>query len=94
MRQYDYLIVGGGMTADSAVQGIRNSDTDGSIGLISAESNPPYDRPPLSKGLWTGDVDFEEIWRSTQARALIAEPGPFTTHNVQGLLPVDVEHTK
>jgi len=66
MLQYDYLIVGGGMTADSAVQGIRNSDTNGSIGLISAESNPPYDRPPLSKGLWTGDVDFEEIWRSTQ----------------------------
>lgn len=66
MEKYKYLIIGGGMTADSAVHGIRSIDASGTIGLISQESDPPYDRPPLSKGLWTGDVDFEEIWRSTQ----------------------------
>jgi NADPH-dependent 2,4-dienoyl-CoA reductase/sulfur reductase-like enzyme len=65
MKRYDYLIVGGGMTADSAVQGIRSVDPTGRIGVISAESDPPYDRPPLSKGLWTGDVNIDEIWRST-----------------------------
>ena len=54
MPQYKYLIVGGGMTADAAVQGIRQVDHDGSIGLIGSESQPPYDRPPLSKGLWKG----------------------------------------
>ncbi len=63
MRSYDYLIVGGGMTADAAVEGIRALDPDGSIGLISAEEEPPYDRPPLSKGLWKGGSE-EDIWRT------------------------------
>ncbi len=64
MPHYHYLIVGGGMTAASAIKGIREVDTEGSIGLISAETNPPYDRPPLSKGLWKGKP-VEEIWRGT-----------------------------
>jgi NADPH-dependent 2,4-dienoyl-CoA reductase/sulfur reductase-like enzyme len=50
MPQTKYLIVGGGMTADAAVEGIRQVDPNGSIGLISAEPHRPYDRPPLSKG--------------------------------------------
>ena len=28
MERYKYLIVGGGMTADAAVSGIREADTD------------------------------------------------------------------
>ena len=62
MPQYKYLIVGGGMTADAAVQGIRQTDREGSIGLIGSESKPPYNRPPLTKGLWKGSR-FESIWR-------------------------------
>jgi NADPH-dependent 2,4-dienoyl-CoA reductase/sulfur reductase-like enzyme len=49
---YQYLIIGGGMTAHAAIGGIREVDPDGTIGLISAEPYPPYDRPPLTKGLW------------------------------------------
>src|SRR5215471_21020017 len=64
MERYKYLIVGGGMTADSAVRGIRELDSSGSIGLISAETVGPYDRPPLSKGLWKGK-DLESVWRNT-----------------------------
>lgn len=64
MRHHKYLIVGGGMTADSAVQGIRKIDPDGSIAMICEERDPPYDRPPLSKALWK-DKPFESIWRST-----------------------------
>jgi 3-phenylpropionate/trans-cinnamate dioxygenase ferredoxin reductase subunit len=64
MPKFKYLIVGGGMTADSAVQGIREIDSSGSIGLISMESDPPYDRPPLTKGLWK-DKSLDSIWRGT-----------------------------
>ena len=64
MERYKYLIVGGGMTADSAVRGIRELDSAGSIGLMSAETVSPYDRPPLSKALWKGK-DLESIWRKT-----------------------------
>lgn len=67
MKNYKYLIIGGGMTADSAVSGIREIDPEGSIGLISMESEPPYDRPPLSKGLWKGKP-LESIWRKTESQ--------------------------
>ena len=65
MQHYQYLIIGGGMTAAAAVGGIREADPNGSIGLISAEPNPPYDRPPLTKGLWQ-DSSLEQIWREME----------------------------
>lgn len=67
MRSYDYLIVGGGMAADAAVVGIREVDAYGSVGLIGSEDAPPYDRPPLSKGLW-GKTSEDDIWRGTADR--------------------------
>ncbi len=63
-RNYKYLIVGGGMTGSAAAQGIRQVDQEGSIGMIGAEENPPYNRPPLSKGLWKGKP-VETIFRKT-----------------------------
>jgi NADPH-dependent 2,4-dienoyl-CoA reductase/sulfur reductase-like enzyme len=62
MHRYKYLIVGGGMTADAAAHGIREVDPSGTIGLVGAEPHPPYNRPPLSKGLWKGDPE-DGIWR-------------------------------
>lgn len=64
MPAYKYLIVGGGMTADAAVKGIREVDATGSIGMISSERHPPYDRPPLSKALWKG-APLDQVWRKT-----------------------------
>ncbi len=66
MPHYRYLIVGAGMTGDAAARGIREVDTSGPIGLIGAEPHPPYNRPPLSKGLWK-DQSIEQIWRDTAA---------------------------
>src|SRR5258708_11727760 len=64
MKNYTYLIVGGGMTADAAVRGIRELDPDGSIGMVGMETDLPYARPPLTKGMWKGRP-FEKIWRGT-----------------------------
>jgi 3-phenylpropionate/trans-cinnamate dioxygenase ferredoxin reductase component len=69
VTHYKYLIIGGGMTADAAVGGIRQLDGEGSIGLIGEEPSPSYDRPPLSKGLWRGD-SVEDIWRNTQEQGV------------------------
>ena len=66
MHSTRYLIVGGGMTGDAAVKGIREHDADGSIVLVGAERHPPYARPPLTKGLWSG-ADEAKIWRGTEA---------------------------
>jgi 3-phenylpropionate/trans-cinnamate dioxygenase ferredoxin reductase component len=67
MTNYQYLIIGGGMTAAAAVDGIREVDSTGGIGLISAEPDLPYNRPPLSKALWKG-APLETIWRKTENR--------------------------
>ena len=65
MARFDYLIVGGGMTADAAARGIRQEDRSGTIAVIGAEPHAPYNRPPLTKSLWKGDP-LESIWRNTE----------------------------
>jgi NADPH-dependent 2,4-dienoyl-CoA reductase/sulfur reductase-like enzyme len=74
MPSYKYLIIGGGMTADAAVRGIRSIDQQGSIGMIGEESDPPYTRPLLSKGLWKGRP-IESVWRRTPGEALTLHLG-------------------
>ncbi len=64
MGAYRYVIVGGGMTGDSACRGIRDQDADGTIGLFAAEPHDPYARPPLSKGLWSGKEE-SSVFRGT-----------------------------
>lgn len=65
MQNHKYLIIGGGMAADSAAKGIREIDQNGTIGMISNENVRPYNRPPLSKALWKGDPE-DNIWRKTE----------------------------
>ncbi len=48
-RHCDYLIVGGGLAASSAVDGILETDPEAAIVMVTEESEPPYQRPPLSK---------------------------------------------
>jgi 3-phenylpropionate/trans-cinnamate dioxygenase ferredoxin reductase subunit len=66
MKNYKYIIIGGGMTGDSAVKGIREVDKNGSIALFSRETHLPYDRPPLTKDLWKGKK-VEKIYRGTNS---------------------------
>ena len=69
MTNYDYLIIGGGMTAAAAVDGIREVDANGGIGMISTEPYAPYNRPPLSKALWKGRP-LDSIWRKTENKGV------------------------
>lgn len=48
MPQYKYVIVGGGMTADAAIGGIRQADPSGSIGLIGCGYRSDYQREILA----------------------------------------------
>ena len=67
MPSAKYLIIGAGMAADAAVRGIREVDPDGSILVVGAESDPPYKRPLLSKGLWTGKP-LDKVWSNTEKK--------------------------
>ena len=53
------------MAADSAVQAIREIDSEGTIGIISKDTSEPYARPPLSKDLWKGEEEVDDIYLGT-----------------------------
>lgn len=63
----DYLIVGAGLAGTSAVEGIRERDSQGSITMIGAEDYLPYNRPPLSKKLWLGKKKVKDIFLHDRA---------------------------
>jgi NADPH-dependent 2,4-dienoyl-CoA reductase/sulfur reductase-like enzyme len=83
---YKYLIVGGGMTAAAAVGGIREADASGSVGLIGGEKHSPYDRPPLSKGLWK-NKPFDSIWRKLPGQSVELRQG-------RKAVTLDAEHKR
>jgi len=59
--RYKYVIVGGGLTGASAIEGIRARDPEGTILMLARENNSPYHRPPLSKDLWFGKATEEKL---------------------------------
>jgi 3-phenylpropionate/trans-cinnamate dioxygenase ferredoxin reductase subunit len=61
MRHWDVTIVGAGHGGAQAAIQLRQLGYPGSIGLIGAEPEPPYERPPLSKDYLTGDKPFERM---------------------------------
>ena len=73
-KHFKYVIVGGGMTAAAAASGIRKVDSEGPICIIGDDPHPPYDRPPLSKGLWK-DKKLESIWRAIDMPGLELRTG-------------------
>lgn len=66
-QSYTYVIVGAGLAGASAAEGIREVDPKGSILLVGAEKDLPYDRPPLSKQLWKGEQKLEACFRHDPA---------------------------
>lgn len=98
-RSFQYLIVGGGLAAASAMDGIREVDPTGSIALVTDESEPPYQRPPLSKEfLQVPDVPRSllyvkpEGWYSeqehlelvTKQRVMVLDPAAMTVTTARG----------
>jgi 3-phenylpropionate/trans-cinnamate dioxygenase ferredoxin reductase subunit len=56
-----YVIVGGGLAAASAIEGIRGLDREGEIVLLTSEKELPYHRPPLSKSFLAGKDQVETV---------------------------------
>ncbi|HLQ39707.1 MAG TPA: NAD(P)/FAD-dependent oxidoreductase [Tetragenococcus sp.] len=79
-KTYDYLLVGGGMVAGYAVKGIREIDKKGSIAMLSADTDTPYERPALSKKLWI-DPEFTE-----DQITILPEDDPETTVELQTIV--------
>ncbi|HTI31435.1 MAG TPA: FAD-dependent oxidoreductase [Sphingomonas sp.] len=61
MTRYDVLIVGAGHGGAQAAIALRQAKFEGSIGMVGAEPELPYERPPLSKDYLAGDKTFDRI---------------------------------
>lgn len=53
------VIVGGGQAGGRVALSLREAGFSGRIALVTEEAHPPYERPPLSKGLLTGEAEPE-----------------------------------
>ncbi len=58
----DVLIVGSGQAGGSAAQTLRKMGFTGRILMIGDEAEPPYQRPPLSKAYFTGEMSAERLF--------------------------------
>ena len=65
------VIVGAGQAGFQVAASLRAGGHTGSIQLIGTEAHPPYQRPPLSKGLLLGKMERE--------RLLFRQPSFFAT---------------
>lgn len=61
MRTFDVVIVGAGHGGAQTAIALRQAKFEGSILMIGAEPDPPYERPPLSKDYLAGDKPFERL---------------------------------
>src|SRR6059058_3447396 len=62
MSKQKFVIVGASLAGAKAAEELRARGFDGEIALIGAESERPYERPPLSKDYLRGDTEREKAY--------------------------------
>lgn len=67
------VVVGGSLAGLRAAQAVRDHGHDGVLTIIGAEPHRPYSRPPLSKGLLTSGMEFDQLALEGRDYALDAE---------------------
>jgi NADPH-dependent 2,4-dienoyl-CoA reductase/sulfur reductase-like enzyme len=89
------LIVGASLAGHATARALRQQGFDGSLTLVGAERERPYDRPPLSKEFLTGalteldlslegvDEELDAHWR-LGARAVTLDPATRTVGLADG----------
>jgi 3-phenylpropionate/trans-cinnamate dioxygenase ferredoxin reductase subunit len=81
-QEVAHLLIGGGIASASAARELREAGADGSILLVGRELDPPYHRPPCSKGYLQGVESRED--------ALVLPPGWWEENDVELLLRTSV----
>ena len=56
------VVVGAGQAGEATVARLRAKGFDGEITLIGEETDPPYQRPPLSKAYLLGEMERERLY--------------------------------
>ncbi|MCW2863654.1 MAG: fprC [Actinoallomurus sp.] len=61
------VVVGASAAGLSVAETLRRRGFDGQVTLIGEEDHPPYDRPPLSKQILSGEWPEERVWLRDEA---------------------------
>lgn len=77
------MVVGAGQAGGRAVEAMRAAGLEGRVVLIGEEAYPPYERPPLSKKLLTGEVEVETTY--------LNRPGFYTENDIEFICGVRAE---
>ncbi len=64
------VVVGAGLAGLRVAEELRAQGYRGTLTLIGAEQRPPYDRPPLSKKVLTGELDDTGLRPDLEALAI------------------------
>ena len=59
-RKVDHLLIGGGLASANCARWLREGGGHGQVLLVTREFDPPYNRPPLSKGYLQGKDSKED----------------------------------
>ena len=73
------VVVGAGLAGLRAIEVLRARGYPGQVTLLGAEDRPPYDRPPLSKKLMTGELDDTSLRADFGALRVDFRPGESAT---------------
>ena len=73
-RRVDHLLIGGFAAARCAAE-LRKHDSGASVLLVARESEPPYERPPLSKEYLRGEAERSD--------AYVNDPGWYEDNDVE-----------
>ena len=61
-RAEGIVIVGGGLAGATAAFALRERGYEGRVAIVAEERQPPYERPPLSKGYLRGESSIEDAY--------------------------------
>jgi 3-phenylpropionate/trans-cinnamate dioxygenase ferredoxin reductase subunit len=73
-----FVIIGASLAGGKAAETLREEGFDGRVVLVGEETEPPYERPPLSKGYLNGNDPREQ--------AFLHEEGWWSEHGVELVL--------
>jgi 3-phenylpropionate/trans-cinnamate dioxygenase ferredoxin reductase subunit len=83
------VVVGGGLAGLRAIEELRGRGYQGAITLVGAEKAAPYDRPPLSKKVMTGELDDTSLRADFGKLETGFRPGETATAVADGVLRTD-----
>ncbi|MFN8216446.1 MAG: FAD-dependent oxidoreductase [Solirubrobacterales bacterium] len=61
MKDPGTILVGGGLASQRAAETLRRRGYEGPVRIVCAETEPPYDRPPLSKQVLAGTASEDSL---------------------------------